>query len=814
MSDNSFVNSRKYRGDDQFQATKKAEDAIRDLHLTQQQLLELEQQRLEAERLRLHEEQVSREKSKQRAERHRETRKQMAALELEIKTFADDLARQRILETKADEVTFAALRFAVLRTRMSMMSGLKAELDELPDIRFFGELEYSLEHLASSHPAALGTTAVLAAEEQLANLANWPAQTVLYEGEKLKPLALYQESKGFADSSPRSLNETFKHLNAAEDLEKARHSILHHLAQTELSLKAFEKLWQKIDPILRDLAASRLGDVDIEFVTGHRPPSLFSQRQNLSDLQDTLKSQLALVEQAHAAWHEDRALSEEAHAFLQDEKFGEAEQSLSKTSSIHWRDIGLEEITRQLAEALQQILDALASHSEGKPKRERDLLEACITKYSDCQTIRSGLEKRRAALSAEINTRSKRLRRRVTLTLALLCILSLVKIASLYFDQFESLFTTNEDSAAYFREKQEAERGNVDLNQTEPQRAAETSPTPTPAVADVPTQASPIPAATEQAPAPVPVATEPVPETTATGLQGPPSKNPEVEKDKDTTQSEQSSVTAPHQATPELQQADKAAFEAGFKRIPVGSFQMGEAGDANAPVHSVSLKEYHISITEVTLGDWKAVKEWAEASGYTFEHQGGGKNNNHPVSEVSWYDAVKWCNARSERAGLMPCYYTSSSHDPASIYRQGLVALKAEMIDTEANGYRLPSEAEWEKAARGGVAGRKYPNGQTLTTRECNFSNLGGATMPVKYYIPNPYGLYEMAGNVAEWCEDLYTPGSAKDTSTKSSERSIRGGSWTDPRPDACRVAFRMGSPAESAANNRGFRLVRRIPQR
>ncbi len=252
---------------------------------------------------------------------------------------------------------------------------------------------------------------------------------------------------------------------------------------------------------------------------------------------------------------------------------------------------------------------------------------------------------------------------------------------------------------------------------------------------------------------------------------------------------------------------------ADFAVIPAGTFTMGDSldGISYAPLHTVNVSAYYMQKKETTKAEWDEVRNWGLLHGYPDIASGAGAAGNHPVQSVSWYDIVKWCNAKSEKEGLTPCYYTDAGQ--TVIYKSSSTNIDNTTVKWTANGYRLPTEAEWEKAARGGLSGRRYPNGDSITTTDANYNHSVGSTTAVGSYAPSGYGLYDMAGNVWEWCWDwdgTYPTGLETDPHGPSgSNRVHRGGNWG--YPDAyCRVAYRDRNSPGATYSFLGFRPVRR----
>jgi formylglycine-generating enzyme required for sulfatase activity len=257
---------------------------------------------------------------------------------------------------------------------------------------------------------------------------------------------------------------------------------------------------------------------------------------------------------------------------------------------------------------------------------------------------------------------------------------------------------------------------------------------------------------------------------------------------------------------------------------------IGDADITDNPVRSVTLSPYSMAVNDTTKAQWDTVRTWALTHGYTDLASGAGKAANHPVQTVTWYDVVKWANAASEKDGLTPCYSVSGA-----VYRTGQV--DAVICDWSANGYRLPTEAEWEVAARGGLTGKRFPWGDTISQSQANYYAYNGVsydlsgsvngfnptyaagdypyTSPVGSFAANGYGLYDMAGNVWQWCWDWYgTPDSGGGDprgSATGSYRVLRGGIWSYYASDA-RSAYRRYITPTAAYNDFGFRLARGRP--
>lgn len=306
--------------------------------------------------------------------------------------------------------------------------------------------------------------------------------------------------------------------------------------------------------------------------------------------------------------------------------------------------------------------------------------------------------------------------------------------------------------------------------------------------------------------------------------------------------------------------------------VPAGPFIMGDAKNEGLedekPAHEVFISAFYMWQTEITVAQFTEVYQWSLKNGYQYgiyrSHEYDGEEikipgfsseparaypaDDYPIVLVAWYNIVKWCNAKSEKEGLRPCYYLDTEH--TKVFRTGEAVLTVFNVKWDAEGYRLPTEAEWEKAARGGLQAKRFPTGDRISHEYANYradtsvdydsSSLSGPhpdsklwcnvkygrkgyenrPLPVKTLKPNGYGLYDILGNQTEHLWDFWDPQyyskdhpykdpKGPETSGLDNKRAERGGA-NKSHPTSMRLSHRSEHKMDNPNYDLGFRIARK----
>jgi formylglycine-generating enzyme required for sulfatase activity len=259
--------------------------------------------------------------------------------------------------------------------------------------------------------------------------------------------------------------------------------------------------------------------------------------------------------------------------------------------------------------------------------------------------------------------------------------------------------------------------------------------------------------------------------------------------------------------------------ESEMNAVPVVEIAMVRVEGGQLPnlsgIGPLNVSTFDIGKFEVTYGEWRVVRDWAVNNGYDLEDIGIGCDDETPVSNVNWFDCIKWCNAASEMQGLTPVY-TYESQGVINVYRR---ALRLPIWNLDADGYRLPSTFEWEFAARGGnlSQGYTYAGGDTpgpvawflnnSSNAPCPLTNGNGyenaGPRPVGRKAANELGIHDMSGNVEEWNWEI--------DPTTNADRYLRGGAYTSLGLIKIRAA--IGEQADFRDVRNGFRVVRNVTE-
>ncbi|MDD4205103.1 MAG: SUMF1/EgtB/PvdO family nonheme iron enzyme [Candidatus Delongbacteria bacterium] len=258
-----------------------------------------------------------------------------------------------------------------------------------------------------------------------------------------------------------------------------------------------------------------------------------------------------------------------------------------------------------------------------------------------------------------------------------------------------------------------------------------------------------------------------------------------------------------------------------FALVEGGTYQMGDHFNVwnsdELPLHSVTVSDFYMGTAEVTQAEWTQYmpdKDWSDGTG-----------DKNPAFDVSWFEIIKYCNLRSMAEGLTPCYTISGSTDPdnwGAVPESPNSTWDAAICNWSANGYRLPTEAEWEYAARGGThnADNYLYSGSDIIDDVAWYdgNNDPWGYKPVGTKVANQLGLYDMSGNTREWCWDwfgAYTSDAQTNPTgpTTGTERVLRDGFWYSYAWN-CRVSIRTSfipffGFSYPTVDSCGFRLAR-----